>query len=79
MTKNMMKFQNSEGYHHVPDQCCHFLVKLMWLLTQTTYLATLSSLLLYLYLQPTQPSQYIEERLNFLPNPVVYAGVKTGF
>ena len=24
MTKNMMKFQNSEGFHHVPDQCCHF-------------------------------------------------------
>ena len=24
MTKNMMKFQNSIGFHHVPDQCCHF-------------------------------------------------------
>ena len=36
-------------------------------------LATISSLLLYLYLQPTQPSQYIKERPNFLPNPVIYA------
>ena len=24
ITKNTMKFQNSEGFHHVPDQCCHF-------------------------------------------------------
>ena len=29
MAKNMMKFQNSEGFHHVPDQCCHFPPKLM--------------------------------------------------
>ena len=30
---------------------------------QTTYLATLSSMLLYFYLQPTQPSQNNRDRI----------------
>ena len=65
--------KNSDRFHHAPDQCCHFPVKLVWQACPDNlfgnpffcFSTSISS-------QPSPPS-ISKERSNFLPNPVIYA------